>query len=136
MRQAWTTSTGAAAAAEAKGQSNASWDLMELSFRFAHRDGPQAMRLIEHIQSRHLEEPGVGEALTQMLIDVGLLRPDGTPAFAPEEPEPAMAAPRSRPPSPADSGPPTAPSPAAAESSGRRSRGSGQLSGSGSHALR
>ena len=38
------------------------------------------MRLIEHIQKQHIEEPGVGETLTQMLIDVGLLRPDGTPA--------------------------------------------------------
>ena len=56
---------------------------MELSLRFAARDGQQAMRLIEHLQKHHLEEPGVGEALTQMLMDVGLLRPDGTPAFAP-----------------------------------------------------
>ena len=77
-------------AAEAKGQSHASWDLMELSFHFAHRDGPNAVRLLEHIQSRHVEEPGVGEALTQMMIDVGLLRPDGTPVTLPEE-EPAMA---------------------------------------------
>ena len=78
-------------AAEAKKESSASWDLMELSLRFAHRDGQQAMRLIEHLQKHHLEEPGVGEALTRMLIDVGLLRPDGTPAFGPETPEPAMA---------------------------------------------
>jgi hypothetical protein len=79
-------------AAEAKKESSASWDLMELSFHFAARDGRQAMRLIQHLQERHLEEPGVGESLTRMLIDVGLLRPDGTPAFGPGEPEPAMAA--------------------------------------------
>ncbi len=78
-------------AAEKAGESSASWDLMELSFRFAGRDGQQAMRLIEHIQKHHLEEAGVGEALTQMLIDVGLLRPDGTPVELPEGPEPAMA---------------------------------------------
>ena len=78
-------------AAEKAGESSASWDLMELSFRFAGRDGQQAMRLIEHIQKHHLEEAGVGEALTQMLIDVGLLRPDGTPVELPEAPEPAMA---------------------------------------------
>jgi hypothetical protein len=77
-------------AGEAKGQSSAAWDLMELSFHFAHRDGPNAVRLLEHIQSRHIEEPGVGEALTQMMIDVGLLRPDGTPVTLPEQ-EPAMA---------------------------------------------
>ena len=79
-------------AAEAKKLSSASWDLLELSFRFAARDGQQAMRLIEHLQNHHLNEPGVGEALTRMLMDVGLLRPDGTPAFAPGGPEPAMAA--------------------------------------------
>ena len=28
-----------------------------------------------------MEEPGVAETLTRMLIDVGLLRPDGSPAF-------------------------------------------------------
>jgi hypothetical protein len=78
-------------AAEAKKESNASWDLMELSLRFAGRDGRQAMRLIEHLQNHHIEEPGVGEALTRMLIDVGLLRPDGTPAFGPEAAGPAMA---------------------------------------------
>ena len=43
------------------------------------------MRLIEHLQTSHLEEPGVGEALTRMLIDVGLLRPDGTPAIGPRD---------------------------------------------------
>ena len=79
-------------AAEAKNESSASWDLMELSFRFAARDGKEAMRLIEHLQKHHLEEPGVGESLTRMLVDVGLLRPDGTPAFGPNVPEPAMSA--------------------------------------------
>jgi hypothetical protein len=63
--------------------SHASWDLMELSLCFAARDMQNAMRLIEHIQRQHLEEPGVGEALTRLLISVGLLRPDGTPAYGP-----------------------------------------------------
>jgi hypothetical protein len=78
-------------AAEAKKQSSASWDLTELSLRFGQRDGEKAMSLIDHIQTKHIEEPGVGEALTRMLMDVGLLRPDGTPAVAPQESEPAMA---------------------------------------------
>lgn len=78
-------------AAEAKKQSSATWDLMELSLRFGMRDGKEAMRLIEHIQKNHIEEPGVGEALTQMLIDVGLIRPDGTLAVGPGGQGPAMA---------------------------------------------
>jgi hypothetical protein len=68
-------------ATDAKKVSHATWDLMELSIHFAHQNGPEAMRLIEHIQQRHLEEPGVGEMLTRLLIDVGLLRPDGSPAY-------------------------------------------------------
>ena len=80
-------------AMDAKKASHATWDLMELSLHFAHRNGQEAMRLIEHIQKRHVNEPGVAEALTRMLVDVGLLNPDGTPAYlGPEAGEPAMAA--------------------------------------------
>jgi hypothetical protein len=79
-------------AAEAKKESSAPWDLMELSFHFAGHNAKDVMRLIEHIQNHHIEEPGVGEALTHLLIDVGLLRPDGTPAVGPNMPEPTMAA--------------------------------------------
>jgi hypothetical protein len=76
-------------AADEKKMSNASWDLIELSIRFAEHNAPESMRLIEHIQRRHLEEHGVGETLTRMLIDVGLLQPDGTPVYSPEEAEQA-----------------------------------------------
>jgi hypothetical protein len=61
------------------GQSCAVWDLLELSFRFGHGDVEQAMRLMRHIESRHIEEQGVAQTLTQMLINFGLLNPDGTP---------------------------------------------------------
>jgi hypothetical protein len=80
-------------AAEAKKESSASWDLMELSLRFAERNGMEAMRLIQHLQEKHIEEPYVGETLTRMLMDVGLLRPDGTPAFGPGSGAPAGMAP-------------------------------------------
>jgi hypothetical protein len=76
---------------DAKKASHATWDLMELSLHLAHHNGPEAMRLIEHLQRRHIEEPGVGEMLTRLLMDVGLLRPDGTPAIGPETQTPAMA---------------------------------------------
>jgi len=79
-------------ATDKKKASHATWDLIELSLHFANRNGPEAMRLIEHLQKRHIEEPGVGEMLTRMLIDVGLLNPDGSPAIGPESEEPAMAA--------------------------------------------
>ena len=71
--------------------SNVTWDLMELSFHFVNHNGPEAMRVIEHVQKRHLQEPHVAEMLTRMLVDVGILNPDGTPAMAPRSPEaPAM----------------------------------------------
>ena len=74
-------------ATDKKKASHATWDLMELSFHFANRNGPEAMRLIEHLQKRHIEEPRVAEMLTRMLIDVGLLNPDGSPAIGPESAE-------------------------------------------------
>jgi hypothetical protein len=78
-------------ATDKKTISNVTWDLMELSFHFANRNGPDAMRLIDHVQKRHIEEPRVAEMLTRMLIDVGLLNPDGSPAIGPESAEqPAM----------------------------------------------
>jgi len=67
-------------AAESVGESSAPWDLLELSFRFGRGEAREAIRLINHIQREHMEEPGVAETLTRMMIQVGLLRPDGTPA--------------------------------------------------------
>jgi hypothetical protein len=67
-------------------QSCAIWDLMELSFRFGQGDADQAMRLMQHIESRHINEPGVAQSLTRMLINAGLLNPDGTPAAMPAGP--------------------------------------------------
>jgi hypothetical protein len=69
------------AATLAAGRSCASWDLMELPFRFALGHAREAMGLVQHVQQRHIEEPGVGQALTQLLVEVGILRPDGTPAM-------------------------------------------------------
>ena len=65
------------------GESCAVWDLLELSFRFGHGDVEQAMQLMQHIESRHIEEQGVAQTLTHMLISVGLLNPDGTPVATP-----------------------------------------------------
>lgn len=79
-------------AMDAKKLSHTSWDLMELSLRFSMRDSEGIMRMLRHLQDRHIEEPGVADALARMLIDMGMLRPDGTPASGPAEPEPAMAA--------------------------------------------
>jgi hypothetical protein len=65
-------------AAEGAGQSSAPWDLLELSFRFQRGEGAEAVRLIEHLQRQHIREPGVAQALSDLLIQVGVMRPDGT----------------------------------------------------------
>ena len=78
----------------ANGQSCAAWDLLELSYRFRNGgDLEPAMQLIEHIETRHFNEQGVAQTLTQILIQVGLLNPDGTPAVPPDRHAPAKAAP-------------------------------------------
>ena len=79
------------AAASAAGQSPAPFLLSELAHRFARGETDDVNRLIREIQTRHIEEPGVAGALTQLLISVGVLRPDGTPIEAPP-PRPEAAA--------------------------------------------
>ncbi len=68
------------------GQSCAPWDLLELSLQLARGDGESAMGMIGHLQADHLREQGVQEALTQLLVQAGLIRPDGTPAGPPPAP--------------------------------------------------
>ena len=74
---------------------------------------------MQHIETRHIEEQGVAQTLTQMLINVGLLNPDGTPVAVPRAAGPLPRLPR-RPPSPRSFGPPAANRPVPAASSGRR----------------
>ncbi len=75
-------------AAESAGLSSASWDLMELTFRFARRQADHLGRLVEHIQTCHIEEPGVAEALTAFLVEAGVLHPDGTLTAVPPPGQP------------------------------------------------
>ncbi|MGA2066454.1 MAG: hypothetical protein ABSG86_15875 [Thermoguttaceae bacterium] len=84
-------------AALAAGKSCASWDLLELSFRFAAGHAAEAMQLVQHVETRHIEEPGVAQALTHLLIEIGLLNPDGTPVQLAPRPEEPAAAPAGQP---------------------------------------
>jgi hypothetical protein len=69
----------AQAAARAAGQSCARWDLDEFVLRLRMGDGPEASRLLEHVQSQHAKEPGVRQALMQLLVQAGIISPDGQP---------------------------------------------------------
>jgi hypothetical protein len=79
-------------AGQSAGQSCASWDLMELTIHLARGEAAQLERLVGHLQDRHIEEPGVAEALTRFLVSVGVIRPDGTPAPLPPEGQPPLTA--------------------------------------------
>jgi len=77
----------------AAGQSDAAWDLLELSLRFEQGDARESQELLSHLQNRHMEEPGVAESLMRLLVRYGVLRPDGTPVGPPPmQHEPILAA--------------------------------------------
>ena len=40
----------------------------------------QADRLLKHIRTEHLHEPGIAQALYSLLAQWGIIRPDGMPA--------------------------------------------------------
>jgi hypothetical protein len=69
-------------ALDAAGRSHAHLDLSELAMRFTRGEAEHIRRLIDHIQSDHLSEPGIREGLTRMLVQFGVLNPDGTPGPA------------------------------------------------------
>ncbi len=64
-------------AAEAAGQSSAAWDVTELSLRLAANDIEASQRLMLHIQAEHINERGVKEALFRVLVEAGVIGPDG-----------------------------------------------------------
>lgn len=73
-------------------QSCASWDLMEMPLRLSRGEANHLTRLMDHIQAKHLREPGVQEALFRFLVRIGAVRPDGVPATPPGAVPGAMAA--------------------------------------------
>ena len=54
------------------GQSSATWDLREIQL-LAQRADPRFSLVLEHVIKEHLKEPGVREALQQILYSVGLV---------------------------------------------------------------
>lgn len=68
-----------AMAAERK-ESPARWLLAELSVRLPRMESDHCNRLVQTLQARHLNEPGVAESLYRLLVNYGVISPDGTPA--------------------------------------------------------
>lgn len=69
--------------AEEQKQSTAPWDLEEVELRLRRGEPQEFGRLVEHIQSQHLREPGVAQALMQLLYQAGIIGQDGRPRNLP-----------------------------------------------------
>jgi len=67
------------------GQSPAQWLLQEMPLQLMRRDSDEFERLLNQLRSRHMKEPGIGQALFEMMSQFGLIDPSGRPAEAPEE---------------------------------------------------
>jgi hypothetical protein len=54
------------------------WDLIELELRIARGETAEVQRLFDHLRLEHAKEPDVGRALMQLLVNMGVVAPDGT----------------------------------------------------------
>jgi len=59
----------------AAGGSPATFLLMELPLRLRRGEAEEAQRVFAEIRSKHLDEPGVANALTQIMVEMGLVSP-------------------------------------------------------------
>jgi hypothetical protein len=71
-------------AAEAAGQSPARFYLMDLSMSIERGDSNRFNTAIDALKRKHFGEPGVAQAVLQILSSYGLIGPDGQPAQAPQ----------------------------------------------------
>lgn len=83
----------ARAQGEQRGESPARWLLAELSVRLPRMETDHCNRLVQTIQSRYMNEPGVADGLYRILVSFGVIAPDGTPAGGGPESEPTPATP-------------------------------------------
>jgi len=73
-------------AATEQGQSPAIWLLRELPLQLAEGNSSRAGEIIQVIQAQHMQEPGIGEQFFSLLVQLGIINPDGTPAAATASP--------------------------------------------------
>jgi hypothetical protein len=81
----------AKAMAVQENESPARWLLAELSVRLSRMESELCTRLVQTIQSHHMNEPGVADGLYRLLVNYGVISPDGTPAGGRPAPQQAAA---------------------------------------------
>jgi hypothetical protein len=70
-------------AAVAAGRSSARWDLAEMRLRIEALEIAEFQRLFQHVVREHLEEPGIRQALGQMMMELGMIDEHGNPLATP-----------------------------------------------------
>ena len=63
-----------------EGESPARWLLTELSIRLPRAEGEECTSLVQTLQAKYLQEPGIGESLYRLLVSHGVITPEGQPA--------------------------------------------------------
>jgi hypothetical protein len=77
----------AKAEAIAGGESPAQWLLNELAVRIQRGEIAEVQTLVNTIQSEHIQEPGVGESLLNLLARAGLISPEQMMAMGGQAPQ-------------------------------------------------
>jgi hypothetical protein len=79
-------------AALEEGKSPARLLIGEFDLRLARNEPDEVVRLLTTLQSKHVNEPGIAQALYMRLMQIGAIGPDGLPrtAAAPREPAAAI----------------------------------------------
>ena len=67
-------------------QSPAIWILREIPLRIMSGDTQKASDLMQTVEANHIEEPGIREHFYQLLMQLGIINPDGSPAGGPAAP--------------------------------------------------
>lgn len=73
----------AKAAVTAQGESPATWLLREIPLRLINQEAQVASDLIRKLETDHINEPGIAEQLYSLLVQMGVMNPDGTRATPP-----------------------------------------------------
>jgi tetratricopeptide (TPR) repeat protein len=74
--------TKAQESAKELGRSPARYLLSEFDLRLARRETGELSRIINQLQSKHIREPGIAEAVYMKLVNLGVINPDGSPRGA------------------------------------------------------
>ncbi len=63
-------------AARGRNESPAQWLIAELSLRIRRGEMADFQRVVQELQTRHMREPGVAQAVTQIMLKTGLISPE------------------------------------------------------------